>query len=925
MDSFEDDDDALLAEMDMDSVPDKKPMEENHTVNFEETETVTVPDTFPFPFEPYDIQQSFMRQLYLCLQTGKVGIFESPTGTGKSLSLICGALKWLRDFQDGQKREVEAVLSGQAQGKEESSTGDTDWVTAFTRQKQQEETVGQAKREQELIAKRESRLKTLGSSSKVCRGKRKLAKLDDEFSSLMQGASTDTQKAFSDEMEGIKRQRLEESSSAADDDSGLIPDDYNSDEEKATKDKEDDEEEGCYVTKIYYCSRTHSQLAQFVREIIKSPFGDDTRVISLGSRQNLCINESVRKLKSTSLINDRCLELQQKKSKSKPGCPFRKQELLGEFADRAMLQLCDIEQLVTLGRQTKTCPYYGSRLAVPAAEVVVLPYNTLLHKATREASGVRLGGNIVIVDEAHNLLETINNVHSVEVTGAQLARAFSQLKQYEAKYRSRLKAKNLMYVKQILFVLSCLLRCLGGKTDVPADKQNTGITDVRLLTINNFLFEAKFDNLNLFKVVHYCRQSQISKKLNGFVEKYQVPEVVQAEKNVPKLTATSGLSTFLQTIGKGPPSSASKENAAEGGRQNDRTAPVLKSPLMHIEGFLLALTTANDDGRVVISRQTLLSASSIKFLLLNPAVHFADVLQEARAVIVAGGTMQPISEFKDQLFHAAGLPSHRIMEFSCGHVVAPDHLLALTLAVGPTGVPLDFTYQARDSPRLLDELGRVLINVCSVVPGGVVIFFPSYDYEQRVSAHWQQSGVLARLEAKKKIFREPKNAVQVEHVLSQYSSVIQKCRVPSPGSPTGAVLMCVVGGKMSEGINFSDELGRCVLMVGMPYPNIKSPELKEKMDYLNANFPRDEKGRQAGQVHYENLCMKAVNQSIGRAIRHKEDYAAIILADQRYARPSVTSKLPTWISQQTITLDRFPPAVAAISKFFGKRREGSQR
>ena len=36
---------------------------------------------------------------------------------------------------------------------------------------------------------------------------------------------------------------------------------------------------------IYYCSRTHSQLAQFVREIIKSPFGEDTRVISLGSRQ----------------------------------------------------------------------------------------------------------------------------------------------------------------------------------------------------------------------------------------------------------------------------------------------------------------------------------------------------------------------------------------------------------------------------------------------------------------------------------------------------------------------------------------------------------------------------------------------------------------------------------------------------------------
>ncbi len=38
---------------------------------------------------------------------------------------------------------------------------------------------------------------------------------------------------------------------------------------------------------------------------------------------------------------------------------------------------------------------------------------------------------------------------------------------------------------------------------------------------------------------------------------------------------------------------------------------------------------------------------------------------------------------------------------------------------------------------------------------------------------------------------------------------------------------------MSEGINFSDDLGRGIILVGLPFPNLGSKELQKKLEYMN--------------------------------------------------------------------------------------------
>lgn len=183
---------------------------------------------------------------------------------------------------------------------------------------------------------------------------------------------------------------------------------------------------------------------------------------------------------------------------------------------------------------------------------------------------------------------------------------------------------------------------------------------------------------------------------------------------------------------------------------------------------------------------------------------------------------------------------------------------------------------------------------------------------------WSQNGFLHQISKKKEIFREPIDASTVEELLSRYRKNIENCYPPyDAGKTRGAVLFAVVGGKMSEGINFADGLARCVIMVGMPYTNPSDPLLIEKQKYLRE---RIQSSRDFAAEYYEDLCMKAVNQSIGRAIRHANDYAIIVLADVRYTRGNIRAKLPSWISDRIpfaphSTTD-FSTCFAAAARFF---------
>lgn len=181
-------------------------------------------------------------------------------------------------------------------------------------------------------------------------------------------------------------------------------------------------------------------------------------MLPLSSRQRLCINPSVSRLNSVQAINDKCAELQQPKSGKK--CPYvPKEELLSqtnEFRDTTLASLPDIEDLHQLGKTLSVCPYYASRTAMAGAEIVTLPYPLLLQKSARDALGIKLEGNVVIIDEAHNIMDAVANVHSAEIRLSDLQRAKGMLGVYVKRFGKKLKGVNRVNVGQVGRVIAGL-------------------------------------------------------------------------------------------------------------------------------------------------------------------------------------------------------------------------------------------------------------------------------------------------------------------------------------------------------------------------------------------------------------------------------------------------------------------------------------
>ncbi|XP_028167391.1 Fanconi anemia group J protein-like [Ostrinia furnacalis] len=188
-------------------------------------------------------------------------------------------------------------------------------------------------------------------------------------------------------------------------------------------------------------------------------------------------------------------------------------------------------------------------------------------------------------------------------------------------------------------------------------------------------------------------------------------------------------------------------------------------------------------------------------------------------------------------------------------------------------------------PGVQDAKGDAVLWVSQVTPHGVLVFLPSYQLMNRLARRWQETGIWRKLEQQKNVFMESRNVRDHNDTMEDFYKYVETDR--------GAILFAVFRGKVSEGMDFKDHQARAVITIGIPYPNTFDMAVKEKMAY-NDKYEKS-RGLLRSSEWLRVQAYRALNQAVGRCVRHRGDWGAVLMIDARFQNPYYTEHLSKWL------------------------------
>ncbi|KII74986.1 ATP-dependent RNA helicase CHL1 [Thelohanellus kitauei] len=338
----------------------------------------------------------------------------------------------------------------------------------------------------------------------------------------------------------------------------------------------------------------------------------------------------------------------------------------------------DIEDVVTKAKCYQQCPYYACRNASNFAQLVILPYQYLLSEEARNSMSIELENSIVIIDEAHNLINTLESSNSCKIFQNQLMSVKSCVDKFlqtrETDYEVIAKTS------QLKMICDSLLTFLPSKECV---------------SVSEFISRFHLENINIVKLDEFCKNFQFVTSLIKYFSKIQTNGSPQC------------IYTFINIIS--------------------------------------CLRNSSPSDKLIVD-----SNNSITFFCLDSAAKFRKLTTGCRSIIIVGGTLEPLSEFQD-FFQAAHFDISKIYTFSFDHIVPSKNLLSLVMKTGPSERELTWSFLNKDDEIMISELCRMLFNIYTFIPAGLICFYPSYKMLAKFVEVLKTSGLFSKINQNKKV------------------------------------------------------------------------------------------------------------------------------------------------------------------------------
>lgn len=266
----------------------------------------------------------------------------------------------------------------------------------------------------------------------------------------------------------------------------------------------------------------------------------------------------------------------------------------------------------------------------------------------------------------------------------------------------------------------------------------------------------------------------------------------------------------------------------------------------------------------------------LKVSLIDPSPVTAPVLARVRCALIMSGTLHPPEMFADLLGARNALCRSYPSPFP------PENRLVLSSG------KVSSRYRVRGE-TMYTSIAEEIARSASRVPGNVAAFFPSYELLEQVE------GRLAAMVPDRRVLAERK-----EQDRNEKEALVHQLHEGRN------MLLGTVGGSLSEGVDFRDNLLEAVFVVGLPLAP-PSREMEGMLHRMEGKY-----GTRKADLYVQVYpAVAKVLQAAGRAIRSETDRAVIVLLDDRYSMPQVRRAFP---ADFTISSDADVPE--KVGRFF---------